>query len=168
LGVTATAEDDDQDSLTFQWFNADTSQFLTNGVTVYLDHPWPDYYPRYWAQIGDSALNFALGTHTISLVAFDGTFRVTNSAIVEVLSVPSAISRLITEVEMATRNPEESRLVSPLYLARDVAAEGGLGAAAEYLRQFQARVQDSTQLLPTMKTLYNEAAQKILNALPGG
>jgi hypothetical protein len=168
LAITAVAQDDDQDSLTFQWFNADTGQSLTNGASVYLDHDGQDYYPRYWPQIGDSTLTFGLGTHTISLVAFDGVFRATNSLTFEVLSVPSAISRLIRNVELATRNPEETRLVTPLYLARDAAEGGGFVAAAQELQEFKTRVETTTELTASTKALFLDSAQKILNALPGG
>ncbi len=168
LAITAVAQDDDQGSLAFQWFNADTGQSLTNGTSVYLDYDGQDYYPRYWAQIGDSTLTFELGTHIISLVAFDGTFRATNSLTFDVLSVPSAIGRLIGDVESATVQPEELRLVTPLYLARDAAEKGGFVAVAQDLQQFKTRVEASAELPASTKAVFLDSAQRIQNALPAG
>jgi hypothetical protein len=163
LSFTALARDADQDSLTFQWLDADTGQSLTNGISVAPSED-DDGYRRYFLSLYDTNLVFELGTHTISVVAFDWVFHATNSVTVEVLSVQAAIDELIEAVKAASTNPDDG-LLEPLRSAREDAEDGRWDDAANYLREFQTRLADNPELSDANKKLFEDAADTILGAI---
>jgi hypothetical protein len=165
LAFVAQAQDMDEDSLMFEWFDADTGQPLTNGISATVHYTYEEHYPWYVVTMTDGALAFALGMHTVSLVASDGAFRVTNSVTFEVLSVSTAIEELITAVD-AANTIDRNWLIAPLESAHDAVEAGQLGLAAGQMQEFQSRLQISVDLYASQKTLFNDSAQTILNALP--
>lgn len=158
-------KDADEDSLSFQWY--DNGQLLTNGMRVTVFYTYHEGYPRYEVIMSSGAFSLTHGTHTISLVAFDGAFYVTNSWTLEVLSVSAAIEELITAVD-AANTIDRDWLIAPLESAYDAVETGQLVLAAGELQEFQTRVQASVDLSASQKTLFNDSAQTILNALPSG
>jgi hypothetical protein len=64
----AAAEDKDEDSLTFEWFDADAGELLTNGITVTLAYTGDEQRPWYYVTMNDPTLPFTLGSHTVSLL----------------------------------------------------------------------------------------------------
>jgi len=154
--------DPDDDLLAFQWF--DGEQPLTNGTSASFRFN-SEGRRMYSPTLNDRTLMFATGTHTISLVASDGTFHVTNSVTFEVLSVSTAIEELITAVD-AANTIDRDWLIAPLQSAYNAVETGQLVLAAGGLQEFQTRLQASADLNASQKILFNDSAQTILNALP--
>jgi hypothetical protein len=167
--VTITAWDTDKDALTFEWFNADTGQRLTNGTSMTLFYAGPDRdQPVYALRLDDNTLTFTQGMHIISFSVYDGAFHATNSITFEVLSLTNALDELMAAVLAATTNSEGDRLTIPLRAARDAFVAGQFDLASEQIQEFQVRLQNSTDLSDSQKTLFNSTAQTILAAISGG
>ncbi len=163
-GITAYAWDLDDNSLSFEWFNADTSQSLTNGTSV------SEYWNSYWgyrgwtASLKGATLMLPLGTNTISLVAFDGTFRVTNSVALEVISVVTAINRLVTAVNAASTNSSNAELIGALTSARDRFESGHFALAMDRLYEFEVLLEAATGISDADKQLFSDAGEMTAGA----
>lgn len=161
----AYAEDPDDDNLRFEWFNDNTAQLLTNGTSAvggYLD---PSSGTQLWiATLADDTITFPIGTNTISLVAFDGTFRVTNSVALEVISVVTAINRIVTALNVASTNSSNAELIGALESARDEFESGQFALAMDRLYEFEVLLEAATGISDADKQLFNHAGEMIVGA----
>lgn len=165
LAFQGLAEDADDDWLTFQWFDVHTHQDFTNGVTV-RENWLSTIDRRYFAvTLNDPSLTFTTGTHIVSFVASDRIFSVTNSVTFEVIPIASALDELIAAVTAATTEPERSRLLAPLNTARLAIGTSAWDVVAEQMEEFRMRVEASTELSDSQKSVFALAVQGILVAV---
>ncbi len=150
------------DALTFQWFNPATGQPLTNGTSV-TSYQIEDEQRIWIGTLHDDSLTFPIGTNTISVSAFDGPCEATDSVMIEVISVSTALDQLISRVQAATTNSED--LVAPLQTAKDDVNSGLFNDASAQLSEFQMRLADSSIVSDADKNQFQAAAQTLIDAI---
>lgn len=169
LQFTATAEDADEETLTYTWFNPDTGTRYTNGITVTpVRH---SIYNNLFYFVGwrDESTAFPLGTNRIAFSASDGIFTSdTSTNTFTVITVTAAITEMIAAVETLTTGDERARLTAPLQQAHTVATGGDFTTAAQQLEEFRARLSTSADLDEIQKSGLSESARAVVYAISGG
>jgi hypothetical protein len=163
----AAAEDEDETTLQFSWWNHGTGAALSNGAAA-TRIVGPDDRSFWIATWTDPATAWPLGSHIIRFVASDGAINVTNVFGFEVITARDAVSQLMSVVAAATTEPERAQLLAPLQFTDSALASGNYTSAASHLDEFISRVRGSSQLSTSDAALFESSASVLKGVLPAG